>query len=127
VGTGYVRLRGLKLVPELRWPLARPVQGGRRWNPAQAAGSLRLAGCGMACAGKIAGANAIPFVVADLEGAIVNQLFCILLLLANAMVLLGQVWPSGAPPFAHTFTIATLATNLVVFGVPILRARKKKG
>lgn len=56
-----------------------------------------------------------------------NQLFYTLLLLANALVLLGQVWPSGAPPFAHTFTIATLATNLVVFGAPMLRARKKKG
>lgn len=81
----------------------------------------------MAYAARIAGANASPFVVVDLEAAIVNPLLCMLLLLANAMVLLGQVWPSGAPPFAHTFTIATLAANLVVFGVPMLRARKKKG
>ncbi len=40
-----------------------------------------------------------------------------ILLLANAMVLLGQLWPEGAPPFAHTANVATLAANLLVFAL----------
>ncbi len=39
--------------------------------------------------------------------------FLVVLILMNAMVLLGQVWPEGAPPFAKTANIAFLGANLV--------------
>jgi hypothetical protein len=42
---------------------------------------------------------------------------CIVLLLANAMVLLGMLWPEGAPPFAHTVNLATLVANVIAFAV----------
>lgn len=45
------------------------------------------------------------------------------LLFANAMVLLGQLWPEGVPPFAHQVNIATLVANLLVFLSMFLRVR----
>lgn len=48
----------------------------------------------------------------------------VLLLLANALVLLGQLWPEGAPPFAHSVNVATLAANLFVFGWMLRGARR---
>ena len=47
----------------------------------------------------------------------------ILLLILNAVVLLGQVWPEGAPPFARGVNIVCLAVNLV-FLVTLLRAAR---
>lgn len=41
--------------------------------------------------------------------------FLIVLLIANALVLLGQIWPAGAPPFARTLNIGFLATTLALF------------
>lgn len=38
-----------------------------------------------------------------------------LLIVLNAVVLLGQVWPEGAPPFARAVNIAFLAVTLVYF------------
>jgi hypothetical protein len=51
-----------------------------------------------------------------------------LLVVANAIVLLGQLWPDGAPAFAHTVNVATLAADVVVF-VLLARAHRapKKG
>ena len=37
----------------------------------------------------------------------------ILLLLLNVVVLLGQLWPEGAPPFARTVNIVFLCAVLV--------------
>lgn len=37
------------------------------------------------------------------------------LLLANLVVLLGQLWPEGAPPFARTVNIAFLVASLLAF------------
>ncbi|MBM4783971.1 MAG: hypothetical protein GQE15_40385 [Archangiaceae bacterium] len=37
----------------------------------------------------------------------------IVLLVLNGVVLLGQLWPEGAPPFARAVNIAFLAGNLV--------------
>lgn len=54
----------------------------------------------------------------------VKKTLWIVLLLANAMVLLGQLWPDGAPPFAHTANVVTLAANLLVFAL-LLRGGKK--
>lgn len=35
-----------------------------------------------------------------------------LLVLLNTIVLLGQIWPAGAPPFARMVNIAFLVANL---------------
>ena len=38
-----------------------------------------------------------------------------LLVVLNAVVLLGQVWPEGAPPFARAVNVAFLVLSLVYF------------
>ena len=48
----------------------------------------------------------------------------ILLIILNTIVLTGQIWPEGAPPFARTVNIVTLLLNLVVFVSFLV---KKKG
>jgi hypothetical protein len=52
-----------------------------------------------------------------------NKLFLILLLILNAMVLLGQAWPEGAPPFARVINIITLSLNLI-FILALFRTSK---
>ena len=39
----------------------------------------------------------------------------VVLLVLNAVVLLGQVWPEGAPPFARGVNIAFLVATLIYF------------
>lgn len=46
----------------------------------------------------------------------------IILLILNIIVLLGQVWPEGAPPFARTVNIVFLAGSLLYF---IMALRKR--
>ena len=41
--------------------------------------------------------------------------FLILVIVLNSVVLLGQLWPQGAPPFARTVNIITLVLNLLLF------------
>ena len=53
-----------------------------------------------------------------------KKVLFVLLLLANGLVLLGQLWPEGAPSFAHTVNVATLAANLLVFGWMLRGARR---
>jgi hypothetical protein len=48
--------------------------------------------------------------------------FAIVLLILNIVVLLGQVWPEGAPPFARTVNILFLCGSLLFF---ILAIRNK--
>lgn len=57
-----------------------------------------------------------------------KKMFYMLLLIANAVVLLGQLWPEMAPPFAREVNLATLSANLLVFAL-LLRGSggKKKG
>ena len=43
----------------------------------------------------------------------------IVLLILNAVVLLGQLWPEGAPPFARTVNIIFLAANLVFLALSL--------
>lgn len=45
-----------------------------------------------------------------------------ILLLLNAVVLLGQLWPEGAPPFARAVNIVFLAANLLFLAL-VLRSR----
>lgn len=42
------------------------------------------------------------------------------LLLVNCVVLLGQIWPEGAPPFARGVNIAFLVATLVFFAREIV-------
>ena len=46
--------------------------------------------------------------------------FAVLLIVLNGVVLLGQLWPEGAPPFARAANIVFLILNLV-FVVAYLR------
>jgi hypothetical protein len=39
----------------------------------------------------------------------------IVLLILNIIVLLGQVWPEGTPPFARTINIVFLVGNFLFF------------
>jgi hypothetical protein len=39
----------------------------------------------------------------------------IILLILNIIVLLGQVWPEGIPPFAGTINIVFLVGNFLFF------------
>ena len=45
----------------------------------------------------------------------ISKLFLSILLITNCMVLLGQIWPEGAPPFARIINIIFLITTLIVF------------
>ena len=52
-----------------------------------------------------------------------NSLILKVLIVLNALVLLGQIWPDGAPPFARTVNIIFLVMSLVFF-VVMLTAKK---
>jgi hypothetical protein len=41
-----------------------------------------------------------------------KRIFIIILLVLNAVVLLGQIWPEGAPPFAKIVNLITLGLNV---------------
>ncbi len=51
------------------------------------------------------------------------KLFLIVLIILNIMVLTGQLWPAGAPPFARVVNIAFLVLSLGVF-IRLLAAKK---
>jgi hypothetical protein len=44
-----------------------------------------------------------------------NKTVLIILLVLNAVVLLGQLWPEGAPPFARVVNMLFLACSFVYF------------
>ena len=46
------------------------------------------------------------------------------LLLLNVVVLLGQLWPEGAPPFARFVNVGFLVGSLVYF-LAVLRQRTR--
>ena len=48
-----------------------------------------------------------------------------ILILPNIMVLVGQIWPAGAPPFARGANIVILTLNLC-FVLSVLLAGKRK-
>jgi hypothetical protein len=54
-----------------------------------------------------------------------KKVLLVVLVLANVVVLLGQLWPEHAPPFAHTVNVATLAANVLVFALQLRGAAKK--
>ncbi|MFT3796214.1 hypothetical protein [Flavobacterium sp.] len=51
-----------------------------------------------------------------------NKTLLIVLLVLNAIVLLGQVWPEGAPPFARMVNIVFLVLSFIFF-VSVLRKK----
>ncbi len=53
-----------------------------------------------------------------------RKLTLLVLIILNVMVLLGQVWPEGAPPFAKTINIVFLLTSLLYFLFAITRKNK---
>ncbi len=53
-----------------------------------------------------------------------KRISLVVLLLVNAVVLLGQIWPSGAPPFARWVNIAILGATLLWFGRELVRHPK---
>lgn len=48
-----------------------------------------------------------------------SRLPLIVLIILNAIVLLGQVWPEGAPPFARTVNILFLIGSLLYFVIAL--------
>lgn len=44
-----------------------------------------------------------------------RRVFLVVLVVLNAVVLLGQLWPEGAPPFARAVNIAFLVLSLGYF------------
>lgn len=53
-----------------------------------------------------------------------KRVFIIILIILNALVLLGQLWPAGAPPFARIMNILFLSVNLI-FCVYLLIKKNK--
>lgn len=52
-----------------------------------------------------------------------HKVFLTLLVVLNLVVLLGQLWPQGAPPFARVVNIVFLVLSLVYF-VNVFRTSK---
>ena len=50
-----------------------------------------------------------------------HRIALIFLMVLNSLVLLGQIWPAGAPPFARGVNIAFLAGSLGYFGARLTR------
>lgn len=44
-----------------------------------------------------------------------NKVLLIVLIVLNGIVLLGQLWPEGAPPFARIVNIVFLTGSLLYF------------
>ncbi|AZA56466.1 hypothetical protein EG349_16785 [Chryseobacterium shandongense] len=42
-----------------------------------------------------------------------RKIVLVVLAILNSVVLLGQLWPEGEPPFAKTINILTLILNIV--------------
>ena len=51
----------------------------------------------------------------------VKRLVLVVLIALNCVVLLGQLWPEGAPPFARIVNVSFLVLSLVYFGWALRR------
>lgn len=49
----------------------------------------------------------------------------IVLIVLNVTVLLGQIWPAFAPPFARAISITFLAMSLAAFAWLLGRAKRR--
>lgn len=55
-----------------------------------------------------------------------SKVLIVVLILLNSIVLLGQLWPEGAPPFAHIVNIIFLFLSLIYFIFAFLKMRTTK-
>ncbi|HEY3385296.1 MAG TPA: hypothetical protein VGK46_02230 [Saprospiraceae bacterium] len=55
-----------------------------------------------------------------------KRMFILILLILNAVVLLGQIWPEGTPSFAKPVNIITLGLN-VSFLLTMIKGSKRPG
>ncbi len=57
-----------------------------------------------------------------------RKILLTVLLVLNVVVLLGQIWPDGAPPFARSVNLAFLAANLAFLSASwaLTKSPKKK-
>ncbi len=49
-----------------------------------------------------------------------------ILILLNMIVLLGQIWPEGTPPFARVVNILVLGLNLVYLSMILYQKKQSK-
>ena len=56
-----------------------------------------------------------------------SRSFLIVLTILNCIVLLGQLWPEGAPPFARAVNILFLILSLFYFVVALQAGRASRG
>lgn len=54
-----------------------------------------------------------------------KKTFIIILLILNLMVFAGQVYPAGAPPFATTVNIITVALNIIFLLLIVFKKKNK--
>ncbi|MFA6151353.1 MAG: hypothetical protein WC716_08535 [Chitinophagaceae bacterium] len=52
-----------------------------------------------------------------------RKLTLIVLIILNSVVLLGQLWPAGTPPFSRTVNIIFLICSLVYFTYHIAKGK----
>jgi hypothetical protein len=45
---------------------------------------------------------------------LLKKIFLAIVILLNVMVLMGQIWPEGVPPFAKTINIIFLSLSLLI-------------
>ncbi len=53
-----------------------------------------------------------------------SKLVLSILILLNAVVLLGQIWPEGVPPFARIVNIVFLVLSLIYFIISVVKTRR---
>ena len=53
-----------------------------------------------------------------------SRIVVLVLLVLNGIVLLGQLWPAGAPPFARRVNIAFLSASLCYYALALSRHRR---
>ncbi|WP_290838664.1 hypothetical protein [Flavobacterium sp.] len=52
-----------------------------------------------------------------------NKSVLLVLIVLNALVLLGQLWPEGAPPFARVINIIFLICSFLFFAAALSKAK----
>lgn len=55
-----------------------------------------------------------------------KKVLLFILLILNAVVLLGQLWPEGAPPFAKKINIVFLTASLMFYLFMLIKPLKNK-
>lgn len=66
-----------------------------------------------------------PAADADYPTMPIPRPLLLVLIVLNAVVLLGQLWPEGAPPFARAVNILFLLLNVGVFCILLTRLTAK--